>query len=127
MPAYDATSYAPPAPVALVIVRSPTTGESVADVSMLIDSGADVSLLPRSTIQSLISNLPVADSYELEGFDGTRSFAPAAYLELLFLGRVFRGQFLIVDQRHGILGRNILNAIPLLLDGPRVTWSEHNT
>ena len=48
---------------------------------------------------------------------------PAA--ELLMLGRTFRGQFLVVDQQVGILGRNILNALALLLDGPQQTWSEY--
>jgi hypothetical protein len=41
------------------------------------------------------------------------------------LGRAFRGQFLVIDQQAGILGRNILNNLALLLDGPQLTWSEH--
>jgi hypothetical protein len=41
------------------------------------------------------------------------------------LGRTFRGQFLVIDEETGILGRNILNTLALLLDGPRQTWSEH--
>jgi len=92
---------------------------------MLIDTGADVSLLPREPIAQLIDSALSGDQYELEGFDGTRSLAPAVRLELRFLGRVFRGQFLIVDQSHGILGRNVLNAIPLLLDGPNLSWDEN--
>ncbi len=47
MPAYNASAFRPPAPVAHVIVKSPTTNHVVAGVPMLIDSGADVSLLPR--------------------------------------------------------------------------------
>jgi hypothetical protein len=125
MPAYDATIFDPPAPLALVTVRSPTSRESVTKVSMLIDSGADVSLLPRAAIAHLIEQETGGDQFELEGFDGSRSLAPAVLLELHFLGRVFRGQFLIIDQSSGILGPNILNAIPLLLDDPNLTWSEH--
>ena len=49
----------------------------------------------------------------------------AVHAELLMLGRTFRGQFLVIDQEVGILGRNILNALALLLDGPHHTWSEH--
>jgi hypothetical protein len=45
-------------------------------------------------------------------------------LELLFLNRTFTGQFLLIDQDYGILGKNILNNIALLLDGPRLAWSE---
>jgi hypothetical protein len=63
--------------------------------------------------------------YELIGFDGTISFAPMVHLELIFCRRTFRGQFLLVDQAWGILGRNVLNAVPILLDGPRLAWHEH--
>ena len=125
MPIYDSTNFDPPAPLALVTVRSPASRESVANVALLIDSGADVSLLPRAPIAHLIEPEMGGEQFELEGFDGSLSLVPAVRLELHFLGRVFRGQFLIIDQRTGILGRNILNAIPLLLDGPNLTWGVH--
>jgi hypothetical protein len=32
----------------------------------------------------------------------------------------------VVDQEVGVLGRNILNAVALLLDGPHQTWKEHS-
>jgi hypothetical protein len=63
----------------------------------------------------------------LAGFDGAVSFAPVVGLELLFEQRTFRGQFLLIDQGWGILGRTILNRVPLLFDGPRLTWDEHRT
>jgi hypothetical protein len=37
---------------------------------------------------------------------------------------VFRGQFLIVDGSHGILGRNVLNSLSLIMDGPNLIWRE---
>jgi len=43
----------------------------------------------------------------------------------MFLRRTFRGDFLAIDQPWGILGRNVLNAISLILDGPRQQWDEH--
>ena len=33
-------------------------------------------------------------------------------------------QFLIIDQSHGTLGRNVLNTLALLLDGPDMTWRQ---
>ena len=39
MPAYDDNGFAPAAPVAKVILRHPESGESIADLPMLIDSG----------------------------------------------------------------------------------------
>lgn len=65
-------------------------------------------------------------SYELLAFDGRSSAAGVVRAELLMLGRTFRGQFLVIDQEVGILGRNILKALALVLDGPQQTWSEHS-
>ncbi len=53
-------------------------------------------------------------------FDGDTSLAEVVRLELLFCRRTFRGQFLLIDQAWGVIGRNVLNAVPLLLDGPRL-------
>jgi hypothetical protein len=122
MPAYDAARFDPPAPLAFLAVRSKQFLTVVDDVPMLLDTGADVSLLPRSHIASLIP--PDARHYELEGFDGTRSSAPAVTLELHLLGKVFRGQFLVIDGWHGVLGRNVLNHLSLCFDGPAQAWLE---
>ena len=89
---------------------------------MLLDTGADVSLLPRVSVASLVEVDPPIGEYELEAFDGTRSTAPVLQLELLLLGKSFRGQFLLIDGGHGILGRNVLNSLAILLDGPAKTW-----
>src|SRR5580692_3891659 len=104
---YDAVGFDPPAPLALVTVKSEQLGIEIHDVPMLIDTGADVSLLPRSHTARLV--LPDAMEYELQAFDGTKSTAPAITAELLMLGKSFRGQFLLVDSWHGVLGRNVLN------------------
>ncbi len=57
-------------------------------------------------------------------FDGSLSVAQVVELDLIFLRRAFRGRYLIIDQKCGILGRDILNYITLLLDGPRLNWDE---
>jgi hypothetical protein len=125
MPAYDSRLFRPPAPVALVSVRSPATGRSATNVPLLIDSGADVSFLPRGPIGNLINDNQESGQYEVEAFDGTESWAPIVQLEVVFLGKSFRGQFLLVDASYGFLGRNILNKISLLLDGPSLNWTEN--
>ncbi len=122
MPAYDAARFDPPAPLALVIVKSEQLGMVIPDVPMLLDTGADVSLLPRAHVASLAS--PDAQQYELEAFDGTKSTAPAITAELRFLGKSFRGQFLLIEGWHGVIGRNVLNNLSLLLDGPSRQWTE---
>ena len=122
MHAYDAERFDPPAPLALVTVKSEEPDVVIRDVPMLLDTGADVSLLPRSLVAPLAS--PHAKQYELEAFNGTKSTAPVINAELQFLGKSFRGQFLLIDSWHGVLGRNVLNNLPLLFDGPSQKWME---
>jgi hypothetical protein len=125
MPAYDAVSFQPPAPVALVALRNPATGAVCRDVPMLLDMGADVSLVPEPVVRQLgIVPIP-GQQYRLVAFDGSISFAPVVLLELVFCHRTFRGQFLLIDQDSGILGRNVLNAAAIVLDGPRLVWDEN--
>lgn len=122
MPGYDAARFDPPAPLALVDVRSEVLDGTIRDVPMLLDTGADVTLLPRSHVRPLIS--ADAQLFELEAFDGTKSLSPAITCELVFLGKSFRGQFLLVDSWHGVLGRNVLNNLSIVFDGPSKQWME---
>jgi hypothetical protein len=124
MPTYDTARFDPPAPLALVDVSNSSTGASLSDVPMLLDTGADVTLLPHAVADRLGAATTPDRLYELTGFDGSTSLAPAISLELTFCRTTFRGQFLLIDQEWGILGRNILNAVPLLLDGPGLTWDK---
>lgn len=124
MPPYDDRLFAPPAPVLNARLRNPQSGIIIPDVSLLIDTGADVTLLPLGAV-SAAGIEQTGGSYELLAFDGRSSPVRAVRAELLMLGRTFRGQFLVIDQTIGILGRNILNALALVLDGPHQTWSEH--
>ena len=122
MQAYDAARFDPPAPLALVTVKSERLRIEIHGVPMLLDTGADVSLLPRSYVAALV--LLDAKQYELEAFDGTKSTAPAVTADLRFLGKSFRGEFLLIESSYGVLGRNILNNFSLLMDGPSRRWKE---
>jgi hypothetical protein len=124
MPDYEALLFNPPAPVAWVALRDPDAGTIASDVPLPIDTGADVTLLPQAAIQALGVS-PLADlRYELVGFDGSKSFASVVLIDMIFLQRVFRGRYLLTEDERGIMGRDILNHIALLLDGPRRQWSE---
>jgi predicted aspartyl protease len=124
MPIYDAAHFDPPAPVAVVILRNPDSAEMTVDVPLLLDTGADITLLPRTAIEQLGVPLLSDRQYELMGFDGSKSFAPVVMLEMIFLNRSFRGKFLLIDEQRGILGRDVLRHLTLALDGPRQQWSE---
>ena len=91
-----------------------------------MDTGADVTLLPESTVEQLGIQPMAGQLYELIGFDGSTTSAPVVILDLLFLGRAFRGRYLLIEEDRGIMGRDILNHLSLLLDGPQQQWSEHS-
>jgi predicted aspartyl protease len=122
MPPYD-DRLVPSAPVLNARLRNPQSGTIVPAVPLLIDTGADVTLLPIGAVNAAGIE-QTGTSYELQAFDGRSHSAAVVRGELLMLGRTFRGQFLVIDQEVGILGRNVLNTFALLLDGPRQTWSE---
>lgn len=125
MPKYDADNFDPPAPVAYVTLRDPATGASLSDVPMLIDTGADVTLLPRGYVDQIGTQPAIDIAYEIQAFDGESRLVNMVEMELVLLGRKFTGQFLLIDQPIGMLGRNILNALSITFDGPRGKWDEH--
>jgi hypothetical protein len=88
MPAYDGKLFDPPAPVARVTLRHAEGNE--VEVTMLLDSGADVTLVPTSAVQSL--GVPVESDrhYSLIGFDGSAVLSSVVRLELIFCGRTYR-------------------------------------
>jgi predicted aspartyl protease len=65
MSSYDASRFDPPAPVAHVTLRNPDNGARVSDVLLLFDTGADVTLLPRSVVEQIGVPLLAGWRYEL--------------------------------------------------------------
>ena len=124
MPNYERSLFEPPAPIARVTLRNPDAGLTVSDVLLLLDTGADVTLLPSAAIQALSISPLANQQYELMGFDGSKSKASVVLVDMIFLNRIFRGRYLLTDDKWGILGRDILNHVALLLNGPRQQWSE---
>jgi hypothetical protein len=126
MPAYDAKQFNPPAPLAAVTLRTQDRQKSLSDVVMLIDSGADVSLVPRSCVHRLGLEVDEQHGYELMAFDGSKSVAGSVPCEVVFLGRAYRGAYLVMEAACGILGRDVLNHVSLVLDGPNLSWREEH-
>lgn len=125
MTAYNSTDFDPPAPVAYVTLRNETTGAEWTNVPMQLDTGADVTLVPQAAVDKLGLTIITDVQYELVGFDGSASFAVAAQLKLVFGRGTFRGRYLLIDQDRGIIGRDILNLVSLLFDGPGLEWAEY--
>jgi Aspartyl protease len=122
MEAYNSELFNPPAPVARVAFRNSATGVTWDNVPMLLDTGADITLIPEAVVEHLGAEIVTEKYYQLRGFDNSESFARVVRVDMLFLGRAFRGHYSLIDQDWGILGRNVLNALPLLFDGPQLSW-----
>ena len=114
MPIDDAAHFEPPAPVAIVTVCDPHSGAIDLNVALLLDTGTDITLLPRSAIEQLGIPLLADQQHELMGFDGGKSFVPAVMLEMVFLKRTFRGKFRLIEEERGILGRDVLKHLVLV-------------
>ncbi|MBI3167732.1 MAG: aspartyl protease family protein [Chloroflexi bacterium] len=121
---YDSENFNPPAPVAYVTLRNPATGAVLTDVPMLIDTGADTTLVPTYAVERLGINPEENRSVEVQGFSGDTNLLKVAKLDLLVLNKTFKGEYLLIDRPIGILGRNILNKLRILFDGPRGEWNE---
>lgn len=123
VPKYDSVNYRPPAPVASVILRNPETGAEFDSAELLIDSGADLTALPLRALERLGVPTETEPPARLRGFDGRVVLMPVAKCEVLFQGDVFAGDFIVVNQARGFLGRDILNKHDLRLNGPGLEWS----
>lgn len=117
-------AYSPPAPTINIKLRNTATLEPSDDVPMLLDTGADLTLIPREYCDTVGAEISETTFLDLEGFDGTISRAYYVHLDLIFLNKAFRGNYLAYDQPEGILGRDILNKFSIVFDGPNLTWKE---
>lgn len=87
---------------------------------MLLDTGSDVTLVPQIYAKRL--KLSVSREFELIGFDNNKSLNQTAQLHLIFEGKTFRGEYFLIEQDYGIIGRNILNFLNIQFDGKNQFW-----
>lgn len=122
MPVYHRNNSQTAAPIARVIVHNPNNPNRKTEALMLLDTGADVTLLPSAVIASAgIESIP--DFYEeLLAFDDSKVVAQVVLASIELEGRTIKGQFPVIEQSVGVIGRNVLNLFPVLFDGPRLTW-----
>ena len=108
-----------PAPYLPVSAVSPTDGKTVPDLLALVDSGADRTVLPQS----------VVDELQLEAFDHVRFEVGGGDVITL---PIYRAVVMIHDfppipvdvaasagEENILLGRDVLNAYSVLLNGPK--------
>src|SRR5215204_3744953 len=102
---YDET-FDPPAPIAEIVLRNVRTGERSDKIKMLLDTGADISLLPLKTIEQMKIEA-TTETVNLLGFDESQSVAKIYNLQIIFLGKRVSGNFCAISDGNGILGRDV--------------------
>lgn len=116
--AYD-TSLDPPAPVVPMTISGPS-GEDAVLLPMLVDTGADCTVVPVAIARLL--GLVRVDRIGLTGVGGASIMAPVHAASVTVLGlRVLARVVAFGDE--AILGRDVLNQVVLTLDGPGLTIS----
>lgn len=111
--AYD-SRFDPPAPVVPTAVEGPS-GTRVL-VPMLLDTGADCSLLPEAVTRRL--HLPEVDRTTIAGVAGGRRRA-AVCAAWLIVGSARVLSRVVAFEEEAILGRDVLEQIVTRLHGPQ--------
>lgn len=118
---YNSTLFYPPCPVLDVTVSAPVGGGFASTLVAQVDTGADVCVIPTRIVRSL-SLVPYRTN-SIQEHDG-RITRKEVYRVRLTMGNVasimvdcVNYQFLDSDD-YMILGREALNQLRLLLDGP---------
>jgi predicted aspartyl protease len=118
------TSYDPPAPIAKIALKNIESSERLPDIEMVLDTGSDITILPKSAIDKLRVKPAGINKYRLVGFDGNIVESEIYCLQVSFLGKRFTGNYCAIEDSKGILGRDLLNEISILFDGPNLEWDE---
>lgn len=114
---YD-TDYRPPFPVIPVILHNGEEGLSTATESALLDTGSDGSMVPIIYLRQILA--PAYAETRIRSHWG--EWRPVQlFLVNLELGDFRLADVSVVGDEQGeeiVLGRNVLNRLRLLLDGP---------
>ncbi len=113
---YDANNFNPPAPVLGVSLSSPTSQGEVIKIPAVLDSGADMTVIPQNIVQQL--QLKYVDEISAVGYDGIVKKTFVYSTKIIFENI---GDFIIrvitSDNDHALIGRDIINKWSVLLRG----------
>ena len=113
---YDTNNFNPPAPVLEVSLSSPISQGEVIKIPALLDSGADITVIPPNIAQQL--QLKYVDEISVAGYDGIAQKVFVYSAKIIFDNL---GDFIIrvitSGGEHALVGRDILNKWSVLLKG----------
>lgn len=112
---YDGENFDPAAPV--VEVEMKFGGTSAVTVQMQIDSGADLTCIPRRLVPAS-EDLPYGRSL-VAGYSGEIVVRRTYFVSIRMNGYGFEDlEVLPIDDDVGLVGRDILNSLEVTLNGP---------
>ena len=114
---YD-VSYQPPFPVVRVVLHNSEEGLSTAVENALLDTGSDGSLVPIAYLRQVFA--PALTDTRIRSHWGEWRSAQLFVVDLELDILRLPGVFVVGDEQGDeiVLGRNVLNKLRLLLDGP---------
>jgi len=112
---------APPIPDLEIALSLPQATEALGPFRAIVDSGADATLIPIEMLKQL--GAQAWDEALLRGPWGERRRVYTYIVDVRIYGQVFPGIEVVGDNKGEtiVLGRNLLNKLILLLDGPDTT------
>ncbi len=118
---YDAT-YDPPIPICDVTLMVPATGRH-AELSAIVDTGADGTIVPIRYLRRVGARRAFEATLRSQWGEGRTVFL---YVVDLTIGELTLNGVYVVGDELGdetVLGRNVLNQLRVLLDGPRAVMA----
>lgn len=115
---FDA-NYTPPFPILPVVARNAENNRSTLILTAYLDTGADGTLLPFQYLRTL--EITKMYPMRLRSHWGEARIVYVYTVDLEVAGYNFPGVEVIADDKgkEVLLGRNLLNRLILLFDGPR--------
>lgn len=108
----------PPAPFVYVSLRNPVTGVEQHNIPAQLDTAADRTLLPADVVQALA--LTQSGTIPIGGVGGTIQAMPCYLVEVIIHDLPVQTVEVVASAGESwiLLGRDVLNAFRVLLDGP---------
>jgi hypothetical protein len=112
------TDFAPPAPFVQVVVRKPNTDQASTDVPAQLDCAADRTVIPGRLVDDL--ELTSVRQIMVEGLGGAVHTLEAfvVHIQIHDLPAISVEVVAHEDESYVLLGRDVLNRLRVVLDGP---------